>query len=38
MADIATIFSWSLESLDRMSFPELMAWRARAIERAGVRD
>lgn len=36
MADIAAVFHWPLESLDRMSFGELMAWRTRAIDRAGV--
>lgn len=35
MADIATVFSWSLESLERMSFAELIAWHRRAIARAG---
>lgn len=33
MADVATVFHWSPDVMDRMSLGELMAWRARAIAR-----
>lgn len=33
MADLATIFHWSLADLCALSLTELMEWRERAIER-----
>jgi hypothetical protein len=35
MADLATVFHWSPDVMDRMSLAELMLWRAKAAERAG---
>lgn len=34
MADIAVIFHWSPEVMDRMGLAELMGWRAKAAARA----
>jgi len=36
MADIAAVFHWDPEVMDRCSLVELMAWRERARERSGV--
>jgi hypothetical protein len=33
MADIATVFHWAPDVMDRMSLLELMLWRDRAIKR-----
>ena len=33
MADIATVFHWPPAAMEGMSIPELMRWRALAIER-----
>lgn len=33
MADIAAIFHWPLSELERMDLPELMQWRALAVDR-----
>lgn len=35
MADIATVFGWTPETMDRFSVAELMAWRERARLRSG---
>lgn len=35
MADIATVFHWSLESMDAMPLGELADWRQRAYDRSG---
>lgn len=35
MADIATIFHWTPESMDKYSLPELMGWREQARKRSG---
>lgn len=37
MADLATVFHWSPDAMDRMSPAELMRWHTRAIERAKAR-
>lgn len=34
MADIATVFGWSLESMEAMSLEDLIDWRQRAAERS----
>lgn len=34
MADIATVFHWSLSDLAAMDLPDLIAWRERARVRA----
>jgi hypothetical protein len=34
MADVAVIFHWPPEVMDRMSLSELMGWRARAARRS----
>jgi hypothetical protein len=33
MADIALVFHWTPEAMDKLSPEELMEWRQRAIER-----
>lgn len=33
MADIAAVFHWSPETMDRMDVLELMRWRGLAVER-----
>ncbi|WP_153075773.1 GpE family phage tail protein [Paraburkholderia bonniea] len=38
MADIATVFGWTPETMNRFSLPELMAWRERARQRSGNGD
>lgn len=38
MADIALVFHWSLDVMDVMSLPDLMAWRERARERNELGD
>jgi hypothetical protein len=35
MADIATVFHWSPQSMDGLSLIELMDWRERARVRSG---
>ena len=37
MADVATVFAWSPDTMDRMGVVDLMAWHARAIDRAKAR-
>ncbi|MEJ1436582.1 MAG: GpE family phage tail protein [Candidatus Sedimenticola sp. (ex Thyasira tokunagai)] len=34
MADIATVFSWSPQTMENMPLAELMVWREKAVERA----
>lgn len=34
MADIATVFGWSLESMEAMPLEELIDWRQLAAERS----
>jgi hypothetical protein len=36
MADIATVFGWTPATMDAFSLTELMEWRERARQRAGV--
>lgn len=38
MADIATVFGWTVEYMDKLDVPELMAWRERARVRVEVRE
>lgn len=38
MADIAAIFHWQPEVMDRLSVEELMEWRERARKRSGAED
>ncbi|MHB1430073.1 MAG: GpE family phage tail protein [Rhodocyclaceae bacterium] len=38
IADIATVFHWSLESISTMSIHELAVWHGKALERYGVND
>jgi len=33
MADVAAIFHWRPQDMDGLSLPELMHWRALAVER-----
>ncbi len=33
MADIALVFHWAPESMDRMSVNDLMSWRTKAAKR-----
>lgn len=35
MADIAAIFHWPLDSMERMTLNELASWRERAAKRTG---
>lgn len=35
MADIAAVFHWPPDALERMALAELMQWRARAAARSG---
>jgi hypothetical protein len=35
MADIAAIFHWSLESMEKFSLTELSDWREKARQRSG---
>ncbi len=37
MADLAVVFHWSPDVMDRMELADLMRWHARAIERARVK-
>ncbi|TEA26990.1 GpE family phage tail protein [Candidatus Schmidhempelia bombi str. Bimp] len=37
-ADIATIFHWSLDALDKLTISELMHWREQARIRSGATD
>ncbi|MES9901116.1 MAG: GpE family phage tail protein [Sedimenticola sp.] len=34
MADIATVFSWTPQTMDTMPIAELLMWREKAVERA----
>ncbi|WP_267382221.1 MULTISPECIES: GpE family phage tail protein [unclassified Sphingomonas] len=38
MADLALVFGWSPETMDRMDPAELMQWRARAAARHNPED
>lgn len=38
MADIATVFGWTAEYMDKLDVSELMAWRERARVRVEVRE
>lgn len=38
MADIAAIFHWSPDVMERMAISELSAWREQARQRAGADD
>lgn len=38
MADIATVFHWSLTVMEAMPIGELAEWRERARVRSGVND
>ncbi|WP_208612602.1 GpE family phage tail protein [Xenorhabdus vietnamensis] len=38
MADIATVFHWTPADTDKMSLPELLDWRHRAILRSGAEN
>lgn len=38
MADVATIFHWSPETMDHMTLTELAMWREKARQRSGADD
>jgi hypothetical protein len=38
MADIATVFHWSAESMEAMTIEEIIDWRERAIKRSGASE
>lgn len=38
MADVAIIFHWSPDDMDRMSLSELMGWREQAAKRSRPPD
>jgi hypothetical protein len=38
MADIATVFHWTLSDMDKMYLPELIHWRELAKERSGAEE
>jgi len=37
MADIAAVFGWTPDVMDRMDLVDLIGWHDLAVERAGVR-